>query len=167
MANLFRYLGQAIVLAVIAVAVGYLSNGPAWVHFPSDKAQIKLSFAHGAKRKVACKRFTAKEIAKLKRHERRPHNCSRERLPVAVELLLDDRLLFSDILQPSGIARDGPARTYRKFEVDPGNRKITVRLRDSGRATGFDYEKTVNLSLAPLQNLAIDFQADRGGFYFR
>ncbi len=69
-------------------------------------------------------------------------------------------------LQATGLSRDGPARTYRKFIVAAGPHTITARLRDSKRTSGFDYQASRQIELRPFQNLAIDFKADAGGFLF-
>jgi len=65
------------------------------------------------------------------------------------------------------LSDDGPARTYKKFIVPAGEHTITTRLRDSKRASGFDYEASHKVKLKPFQNLAVDFKADAGGFQFR
>lgn len=160
-------IGQAAVYALIAAVVGCFASWPPYEQFPNDKAQVKLSFAHGAARKVACRKLSSKEIARLPPKQRRPNTCSRERLPMRVQLLLDGRMVYDAVLQPTGLARDGPAQTYQKFAVSPGRHSIRARMRDSGRNEGFDYDKSVTVELAPLQNLAIDFKADSGGFTFR
>ena len=162
-----RYVGQAVIYGVIALGIGYFSNRPLLAYFPEDKAQIKISFTHGANRVVECRRLTPEEIAKLPPRERRPHTCGRERLPMRVQLLLDDVPLYDEVVQPTGLSRDGPARIYRKFAVAPGRYEITARLRDSDRAEGFDYERRVTVDLAPLQSLAVDFSSDRGTFIIR
>lgn len=164
MADIARILGQLVVYALIILTIGYFSSHPLYVQFPSDKAQIKLSFAHGAARKEKCRRLTSKEIAKLPPNKRRPNTCARERVPVTIQLLLDDKIIYDDVLQPIGIARDGPSQVYTKFTVEPGPHVVTARLKDTLRQDGFDYEKTFKIDLAPLQNLAIDFKADKGGF---
>jgi len=41
-----------------------------------------------------------------------------------------------------------------------------VRLRDSGRESGFDYSATADLDLRPGQNLVVEFRQP-GGFTFR
>jgi hypothetical protein len=51
--------------------------------------------------------------------------------------------------------------------VPPGRHELTARLRDTGGAEGFDYERTVVVELAPAQSLAIDFRAEMGGFIFK
>lgn len=167
MARVLQYIGQAIVYAALAVTVGFFSSRPLYQQFPEGNAQIKLSFAHGAARKEACRRLTSQEIARLPANERRPNTCSRERVPVHVQLQIDDRVIFDEKLAPTGLAGDGPARAYQKFVVAPGEHTIVARLRDSRRAKGFDYETRREATLAAGQNLAIDFKADAGGFIFR
>ncbi len=165
--DILRYVGQAAVYAAIALAIGYLSSRPTLEYFPADKAQIKISFAHGANCVEDCRQLSAAEIAKLPPRERRPHTCERERLPMRVLLLVDGSPIYDEVVPPTGLSRDGPGRVYRKFAVAPGRHEITARLRDSNRTEGFDYERQVTLELAPLQILAIDFSSDQGTFIVR
>jgi len=166
-AEIVRYLGQAGFFVTLAAGVGLLASRPMLEYFPADSAQIKLSFAHGSHRVAECRRLTVEEIAKLPPKERRPNTCARERLPIRVQILVDERPIYDAVLQPTGFARDGPARVYQKFRVPPGRHEITARLRDSDRHEGFDHEQRVTVELAPLQNLAIDFRSDHGAFSFR
>ena len=161
-----RYAGQGLVYALLALVLGYLSDSPAYTHFPPDRAQIKLSLAHGAARKGGCRRLSAEEIARLPPNMRRPTECPRERLPVVVEIILDDAVLYRASLPPTGLAGDGPSRAYRRFAVAPGPHRLVARLRDSERDEGFDYERAAWIELAPGQSLAIDFRAETGGFIF-
>jgi hypothetical protein len=126
-------------------------------------ALIKLSFAHGAQKEDG-RRRTDEELANLPPNMRRPMVCSRERLPVAVELLIDGAPLYQAVLPPTGLAGDGPSRTYQRFAVAPGRHELSARLRDTDRAEGFDFERTAVVELAPAQSLAIDFRAEMGGF---
>lgn len=167
MIEALRWAGQAVVLAGVAAAIGFFASQPALTYFRADAAQIKLSFAHGSRRIEECRRLTPEEIAKLPPRERRPNTCARERVPIRVQLLVDGRAIYDEVLQPTGLSRDGPARVYRKFEVPAGRHEITARLRDSARAEGFDHERTTVVELRPLQNLAIDFKSDHGTFDFR
>jgi hypothetical protein len=162
-----RWVGQGAFFAIVAAFVGLFATWPSYRQFPDEKAQIKLSLSHGAQRAEACRRLTAAEIAALPPSERRPNTCSRERLPVQVQLLLDGVLLYDAVVEPGGLAGDGPARIYRKLEVSPGRREIIARLKDSDRPTGFDYETRAEVTLLPQQSLAIDFRADSGGFVLR
>lgn len=168
MPDLARYLAQAAVYALAALLVAAFSASPAYRQIPDDAAQIKVSFRHGAQRVEACRRLTPKEIAALPPRDRRPNDCSRTRAPIVVQIVLDGRQLYDAVLEPTGLSRDGPAEMYEKFVVPAGRHRLEARLRDSKRADGgFDYEKAVEVQLAPFQNLAIDFKADQGGFLIR
>jgi len=162
-----RLAGQVVVFAAIAAFIGYFAAHPVYRQVPEDEAQIKLALQHGGARVEDCRRLTAEELAKLPTAERRPNTCSRGRLPLVIELSVDGRPIYEDVLPPTGLSRDGAARTYRKFLVPAGQHVIEARLRDSKRSNGFDYEKRVETELKPWQNLAIDFNASRGGFLFR
>jgi hypothetical protein len=167
MVRLLRIAGQGLIYAAAAALIGFLASNPVYQQFPEGKAQLKLSFAHGAQRTKACRRLTSKEIAKLPPNERRPNTCERQRVAVHVQLDLDGKRLLDVSLEPIGLAGDGPARIYRKFTVEPGTHMVIARLRDSRKAEGFDYETRREIFLNPGQNLAIDFKADAGGFIFR
>ena len=167
MSDIIRYTGQFLFFALIAVFIGYFSNQPVYRQFPDGKAQIKLGFAHGAARKIDCRKLSSREIAKLPANERRPNNCTRERIPIHIQLMVDNQPVYDDLLRATGLFRDGPGRAYKKFIVPAGPHSITVRLRDSKRTSGFDYEATRQVTLERYQSLAIDFKADTGGFLFR
>ncbi len=166
MAKPLAYVGQVAVYLLLALGIGYFSDRPAYTHFPADMALLKLSFAHGAQ-KEECRRRSAEELAKLAPNMRRPAACSRERLPVTVELLLDGKPLYQAVLPPTGFAGDGPSRAYERFAVPAGRHELVARLRDSDRRDGFDYERTATIELAPAQSVAIDFRPEMGGFVFR
>ena len=159
-------IGQAAVYAVIATVVGYFSDAPAYVHFPADRALIKLSLIHGGQRK-GCRERTPEELNQLAPNMRRTLVCSRQRFPVVVELELDGHDLYHALLLPTGLFSDGPSWAYVKFAVPPGPHKLEVNLRDSGRTEGWDYNREADIDLKPLQNLVIDFRAESGGFLIR
>jgi hypothetical protein len=167
MPSALSFVGQAVVFAVVAAFVGYLAAHPVYHQVPEGDAQIKLALQHGGARVVDCRRRTAEELAKLPTTERRPNDCSRERVPLVIELSVDGRPIYEDVLPPTGLSRDGASRAYRKFLVPAGQHVIEAKLRDSKRSSGFDYEKRVEAELKPWQNLAIDFNAEKGGFLFR
>ncbi|MGB7932420.1 MAG: hypothetical protein WCH04_09375 [Gammaproteobacteria bacterium] len=166
MSKPFRLLGQVIAYAVFAGVIGYFATSPAYTHLDPGLALIKLSFSHAGQHKGECRQLTPEELAKLPPNMRRPLDCPRERLPLQVELLLDDALLYRGELPPSGLAGDGASMAYRKFPVAPGKHHLAARLRDSDRSTGYDYEKEAEITLIPRQNFVIDFRPALGGFLF-
>lgn len=166
MPRVLKYVGQGAVYALIAVLFGVFSDSPTYRHFPEGMAQLTLSVTHSGKHKGDCRRLTSAEIAKLPRGERKPMDCSRERLPVVVELLLDGEVLLSRSVPPTGLFSDGPSQVYANFTVPAGPHALVARLRDSDRAEGFDYERAAEVELAPGRRLAIEFRQEQGGFKF-
>jgi hypothetical protein len=164
MARLFRYALQALVYAAIAVLLGWFSNMPTYRHFPADKALIKLSLVHAGAPRAECRQLTAAELAKLAPNMRRQQTCPRERVALWLEMRLDEAPLVAASLPPTGFAKDGPSRIYRRLAVAPGRHRLVLRLRDSAREQGYDYEFDGPIELVPGQSLAIGFQAESGGF---
>ncbi|MCK5479584.1 MAG: hypothetical protein KAJ06_00500 [Gammaproteobacteria bacterium] len=166
MTRFVQFLGQAIAYSLFAVAVGYFSTRPAYTHYDPDKAVIKLSFSHAGQHVEECRRLTQDELNRLPPNMRRPTECLRARVSLLVEAEMDGQLIYREELAPSGLASDGTSTVYRKFPVGAGQHHLVVRLRDSRRTSGFDYEKSADIMLQPQQNFVIDFRPELGGFLF-
>jgi hypothetical protein len=167
MPSIAQITGQAIVYSAIIVPIGYFSASPLYRQIPEDQAQIKLALQHGGQRVEDCRKLTREELSKLPSNERRANTCSRERVPLVVEISIDGSVIYADTLQPTGLSRDGVSKTYRKFLVAAKSHVIEAKLRDSKRTEGFDFDQRLEIDLKPWQNLAIDFKAEQGGFLFR
>jgi hypothetical protein len=167
MTRVFQRCAQALSLAAVAALIGFFSVSPAYTHLAPGLALIKLTFTHGAPRVTDCRRLSAEELAKLPLNMRRPTECPRRRPPVWVEFTLDAQTMLTAWLPPSGLSGDGPSRIYRSFVVPAGPHHLTVRLRDSGRSSGFDYEFDQTIDLAASRNLVIDFHPTGRGFYVK
>jgi hypothetical protein len=125
-----------------------------------------LSSYPGLKRASKAFAMTEAELAKLPPNMRRTEICDRKRPPVYVELDLDGETVYNALLQPSGIAGDGPSRVYQRFVLPVGSHDVAIRLRDTTRTEGFDYAAERRISLVPMQSFAIDFRPSAGGFIF-
>jgi hypothetical protein len=158
--------GRAALLAMVALPVGVFASWPEWRQLPPDHAVIRLSFTHAAKPVVECPELTAAEMAEMKPNMRRAVGCPRARWPVFIELLLDGELLYRGTQQPAGLWDDGPSTVFESFVAPAGRHELAVRLRDTGREAGFDYEEAVAVDLAGEQNFVIGFRANEG-FSFR
>lgn len=163
MRNALRYLGQVVLYAGFAVLIGYFADSPDYRYLGPGLAQVKVSVMYAGERLQPCRRFTPEELARLPPNMRRPTKCSRERVPLVFELLVDGQRVFAGTYEPAGLWKDGPSHIYRRFNVPAGRREITARLRSTARTTGFDYEKTAVIDLAPGRNLVVDFQPQQGG----
>jgi len=155
---------QTVAFAAFIYVIGIFSSGPVYTHLPPGMSLIKMNFAHAGQRKEECRQLSPEELQRLAPNMRRQEKCKRERVPVYVEVHIDGKPAYVDEIPPSGLARDGTATVYRRFPLAPGEHTLLLRLGDSLRREGYDYERRLTVSLAPGQQLAIDFRADTGGF---
>jgi hypothetical protein len=167
MLKAFRLLLQIMAYAAIAVLLGYFATLPPYQYGDTGQATIKLSLSHATERVKPCVPLTQEEIAALAANMRRAEVCERERLPLVLELDVDGKNVVSIVAAPSGVWNDGPASVYERFDVAPGRHTLTVRLRDTARTEGWDYEKTETVDLDPGRYFAVTFKAETGGFNFR
>ncbi len=166
MPDIVRSAGQALVYALAAGVVGWLSSAPAYQHHDPALALVKLALEHAGQRVQECRRYTPEELAALAPNMRRPLDCQRARVPLRLELDIDGVTRYAAGLPPTGIADDGPAQAYVRLPLAPGRHVLTARLRDSRRSGGYDYETTAEVELAPMQLLVIGFDKGRGSFEF-
>lgn len=160
-----RYiLGQVIAYSLFAIGLGYFSNSPSYTYHDPTKALIMVSFSHASERKEECREFTQEELNALAPNMRRPMDCPRERVPVYVEVTLDNKKVLSKSYNPTGLAKDGSASIYERISVEPGKHQLNVKLIDSKRKEGFDYERSAEINLEPKQLFVIDFRKELGGF---
>jgi hypothetical protein len=152
-------------LAFIAV-VGYFATSPAYVHLPPGEALVKLSFQHAGQRKEACRERTPEELAKLAPNMRAAQVCARERAPVAVEIEMDGKMLFSVVAPPSGLSKDGASTVYRRVPVTAGSHRFVARMKDTADG-GFGIVAERTVDLRPGRILVIDFDPKEGGWVFR
>jgi hypothetical protein len=166
MNRIVRIAGQVVLYGLFAAALGYFSTSPAYTHLPADMALVKVSFTHAAQRIGECRMRSDEELARLPPNMRIREECPRERAAIRIELEMDGALLYRDLLQPSGLSRDGATSVYRRFPVPAGRHSFEARLSDSASGE-FGYERDESIELAPARILLVDFNAQAGGLLFR
>jgi len=157
---------QAAFYVPLMLLIGYFSSAPVFVHLPPGEALLRLSIAHAAERKQACRERSQEELAKLAPNMRAAEDCPRERFPLLVELEIDGRLHYRTEAMPAGIRRDGLATLYHRLPIAAGTHRIVVRMRDRPQGE-FNYVREETLNLAGGDSVLIDFNASRGGLEFR
>jgi hypothetical protein len=162
-----RDLLQAAAYAAFALIVGYLSFWPRYHYASPEMAAVKLSLSHATERVAACVQLTPQQIAELAPNMRRAEACERKRLPLLLEFEVDGEVTMALQAAPSGLWEDGPAAIYERFDLRPGAHTISVRLRDSARADGWDYTHTEDVVMQAGRYLTITFKAENGGFRIR
>ena len=158
-----RYLGQAVLYALFALAIGYFSTAPRYRHLEPDQALLRLSFSHPGKIMADCRERNAEELAKMPANMRQSQDCPRERSPVHVRVELDGAPLYDEIFAPAGLRRDGAAAGYRRLAINAGEHRLRVRFNDDARLAGFNYERSETVRPLAGQVVLIDFSAERGG----
>lgn len=160
-----RHIALGTIVTVLVVSgTAVLSAWPAWRATPEGMAVLKLSFAHGGQR--SCRDLTEEEMAKLPPNMRRREVCDRRRPPVHVKMEVDGRLAFAAALPPTGLSGDGPSRVYESFLLPAGTYELALALRDTADGEGFAHRTNREVTLAPGQSVAIDFDPAAGGFVF-
>lgn len=158
---------QVIAYALFALCLGYFATMPPYSYGDRAMASVKISLSHATDRVKPCVQLTPEEIAELAANMRRTESCERERLPLVLELEVDGQPIISTRAEPSGLWGDGPARVYKRFDVDPGPHRITARLRDTARIDGWDYTRTEDVVLEAGRYFIVTFKTETGGFSFR
>ena len=158
---------QIVLYGVFAVVVGYFSIAPDYRYADPALTTVKLSLSHAAERVEECIKLTPQQINERALAGEPLNECSRERLPLTVEIDIDGERAMASVAQPSGLWNDGPASVYERLSVAPGTYTVTARLRDTARADGWDYEYSERVTLVPGRYFTITFRAQTGGFEFR
>lgn len=157
--------GQVILYGAFAAFIGYFATSPRYQHIPPDQAVLKLSLSHLGDRD--CRKRAAEELEKLPRNMRNPLDCPRERSDILLQLDVDGQPLYHGTIRPTGIARDGISTIYRRFQLPAGKHLLAVRMNDNARVPGFKFVKEAEVEIKPAQVVVIDFNPDRGGFFFQ
>lgn len=157
--------GQVVLYGAFAAFIGFFATEPRYKPIPPDTSLIKLSINHLGERD--CRKRTAEELEKLPRNMRNPLDCPRERSPLKIQFDLDGKTVYDGVAQPSGIAKDGIATMYQRFQVASGEHTLAVRMNDNAKKEGFTHVKEATVTLKPYQVLVIDFNPDRGGLFFQ
>ncbi len=162
-----RWIAQAILYALFAVAVGVFSAWPPFRQLDPDQALLRLSLLHPGAILADCRTRTAEELAKLPAHMRAAQDCPRERSPVRVRVLLDDTRLVDESFAPGGLSRDGAAAAYRRIAIPAGSHKLSVAVNDDARHADVFQTAERTLQVVPGQVVLIDFDPRRGGVVIR
>ena len=167
MRRLAALLARGLLLAAFALPLGYFATMPAYRYADPGSATVKVSLSHAAHLVKPCVRLTPEEIAALAANMRRSEVCERERLPLLLELDIDGEPALRVEARPAGLWNDGPGSIYERFEVPAGRHAVAVRLRDSARASGWDYSHEATVDMLAGRYFTVTFRAENGGFRFR
>lgn len=158
-----RWLGQGVLYALFALAVGVFSQWPVYHPIGPEQAVIKISVARVGKPVGECRKLSDEELARLPPNMRRAEACPRERSPLDMRVVLDGQQVLQRVAQPTGLSKDGAASIYERLVVPAGVHEMEVSLSDDVRPGAVPYERQARVTLVPGQVLVIDFDASQGG----
>ena len=161
---MIRLLNQVVAYAAFAAVLGVFSVWPDYRLLGAQQGIVSLTFSHAAQRVEECRRLSQEELNALPPNMRKPDECPRERHDIEVEMRVDDALMYSGTLSPSGLWNDGKATVYSRSKVDAGEHDLFVAMNDSGPDTGFNYVVQRKVTIEPGQNLVISFDDLRETF---
>ncbi len=167
MRNVARAALQIVLYAGFAYAVGYLSFWPRYHYASPDVAAVKVSLSHAANHVKPCVKLTPQQIAELAPNMRRSVLCERQRLPLIFELDVDGNAALRIEALPSGLWGDGLSSVYERFDLAPGEHRISTRIRDTARTDGWDYAYEEDVNFAAGRYRTITFKPEKGGFSIR
>jgi hypothetical protein len=158
-----KWVAQAVCFVLFMLGIGYLSTAPAYQYIGKNEVLVRLSISHAGQLVGDCRARTDAELNKLSRNMRAAQDCPRERSPVTIEVDLDGKQLYHEVIPPSGLSRDGASTVYRRFATPAGEHRLTVRINDSVKVKDFNYQRSEVVQLHPAQALVIDFNREQGG----
>lgn len=158
----FRYFLQAINYSVFMAVIWYLSTSPAYRQMNEDEALVIISFPHAGEIKQPCRTRTAEELKALPPNMRTPMECTRERSPITIELLLDGAPIYMHTAEAPGYFKDSGVDIYHMTKVSAGKHHLSMKMDDSVLKEGFDHVLEQDVDIAPAQILLIDFEVSKG-----
>jgi len=160
------------VLIIPALLVLLLSVKPIYPFYNKDMSLIKFTFKHSSQHIEEQRELTKVDTENKLKHMRKTNSAfakirkegGRGRLPVYVEVELDNKNVLSKAYYPTGLKNDGPTFAYEEIAISPGVHDIRVRMRDSKEEGHFDYIYQDKIEFKAGKITVIDFDEEKGTF---
>ncbi len=157
-----RYLLQAINYTVFMALVWYFSMAPPVNVIAEGESLITIAFAHAGEIREPCRKLSQEELMKLPPNMRKPEECPRERSPVIIEARLDGEIIYNITKQPPGIFNDGSVDVYYSRKIPAGKHLFEIKMDDSVRKQGFNYNFEQYINIKPTHILLVEFDSLKG-----
>ena len=153
-----RLLGQALLYAVFFVPLVFITHLPMHRHLDEGMAVLKVAVRHAGQIIGECKPVEGAEYDKLPSNMKRPEICPRERSPLQVELILDDKTLYRATVPASGLHSDGVSSMYRRFNIPAGRHHLQLLMNDDVAIQGHPWRLDEVVELQPAQVMVASFK---------
>ncbi len=162
-----RIILQMLNYFIFMALVWYFSIAPPYHQLEDNQAVITLTMAHESVRVEECTKRSHEELAKLPPNMRIPMDCPRERSPITVELLLDDKPIVKKLVKAPGLYEDQAVNIYHSVKVNSGDHNLVVWMNDDVNREGYTYRHEQKLTLQPEQLLVVEFDNGAKKFTFK
>ena len=159
--NPLRFLLQAVNYCLFMGLIWYFSALPIRI-MAEEEAMITIAFAHAGELREPCRKLSSEELAQLPANMRKLEDCPRERSAVLIEALLDGETLYKELLQPSGLFRDGGVDIYYNGRISSGKHRFDIKMNDNARGEGFNHIFSQDINIRPAQIILVDFDSLTG-----
>ena len=155
-------ISSIIILSMFSIL--FLSDMPKYPFSNKGMSLIKFTFKYSGKHRTEQRELTERETKDILMHMRRTNSPfskmrmvgKRERLPIYVELELDNRNILSKTYYPAGLRKDIPTFVYEEIPVSPGRHYIKIKMRDSKDTNQFDYFIEKEIEVMPERTFVMD-----------
>jgi coenzyme F420-reducing hydrogenase delta subunit len=120
---------------------GYTSPG-------IEGSELVVSLKHPGIASENCRTLTQEELASTPVHMRRERVCERTRLPVRLRVAIDGAIALEDVIEPSGIWRDGNSVAVERISVEPGAHNVSVAIGDTADADEWSFKEARTISFS-------------------
>ena len=153
---------QAINYTVFMALIWYFATSPSIKLIGDDQGVLTIAFAHAGQLREPCRQLTQEELNQLAPNMRKLEDCPRERSPVTIEAALDDEVVFSKALKPTGLFEDGGVDVFYSAKIPAGSHRLRLKMNDSVRIEGFNHELEQTVHIEPAQILLVGFEGKSG-----
>jgi hypothetical protein len=157
-----RYLLQAFNYFAFMALIWYFATEPSIRILAEDEAMFTIAFAHAGELREPCRKLSNEELQKLAPNMRKLDDCPRERSPVSIEVMLDEKRIYHETYYPPGLFEDGSIDVYYRAKVPAGQHQLQVRMDDSVREQGFNHLLMQDVSIDPAHILLVEFDSVKG-----
>lgn len=147
---------QFLAWSLLGVLILALADGPSFDPLPVDHGRLTLAIAHLSDRIEPCRQLSEAERMELPPTRRVTEVCERARVPVKVELVVNDRTLLAQELEPSGFHEDGRIFLVESWPLPAGD--YQARLTLTGRTAETSRNEVFDFSLSPRASAVVDIE---------
>lgn len=156
-----RMFAAGVALAALLSAIVAFGSHVPYPGPPESPPQLVVSVHHYAEQVEEC-RTVSEDDSDRPVHMQQDEICERGRADLVVEVDVDGETIHRDTVSPRGIHSDGPAVTLDYLNVDPGTRRVTVRISDDDNEEVWNFQRDFQLHFEESKRQVVLFDTHDG-----